>query len=93
MENLKEYAVIFTYNFDNDSQIFLFGDDYEGAKQFLEDSYKEELRIEIEENGWEDEMEYDIDENKTYAQINHFVSDGVDTCEYRLCTHVERRSK
>ena len=93
MENLKEYAVIFTYNFDNDSQIFLFGDDYDGAKQFLEDSFKEELRIEVEENEWGDDVESWHNDEWTNASITHWVGIDYDVCEYRLCTHVERRSK
>lgn len=93
MENLKEYAVIFTYNFDNDSQIFLFGDDYDGAKQFLEDSFKEELRIEVEENEWGDDVESWHNDEWTCASITHWVGIDYDVCEYRLCTNVERRSK
>ena len=88
---LKEYAVIFTYNFDNDSQIFLFGDDYDGAVQFLKDSFNEELRIETQENEWDD-VEVWHNDAWTNAEIRHYVSDGVDICEYRLCSNVERRN-
>ena len=89
MENLKEYCVIFTYNFDTDSEVTMFGDDYEGARRYLEDSFNEEVRIETEENGWE--VDTFINDQKTYAEICHNIGCGdVDICEYRLCTNVRR---
>lgn len=93
MENLHEYAVIFTYNFDNDSEITLFGDDYDGAVQYLKDSFNEEFRIETEENGWEDDVETWHNDEWTNASITHWVGIDYDVCEYRLCTHVRRASK
>ena len=86
MERIPGYAVVFTYNFDNDSEITLFAD-YNKAKQYLKDAFDEELRIETEENEWED-VETTFDPSGHYAEIRHYVSDGVDICEYRLCTDI-----
>ena len=87
-----EYAVLFTYNFDEESEVTLF-DDYDTAKQYLKESYEEELRIERDENEWEDELEYFIDDDGTYAEIKHYGNFGEDICEYRLCTNVRRADK
>ena len=92
MTQTHEYAVVFTYNFDTASEITLF-DDYDKAKQFLKESYEEELMIESEGNGWEDELEFYIDDDGHYAEIKHYVRDGADICEYRLCTDVRRAIK
>jgi hypothetical protein len=92
MENkmlLKEYAVVFTYNFDPESEIFLF-DDYDTAKNFLKESFEREVNVEEVENGWEIDSWHN--DEWTWATITHWVNDGHDDCEYRLCTHVERKS-
>ena len=92
MECLKEYAVVFTYNFDQASEIYLFGSDYDGAVQFLKESFEKELKIETEENEWEDVESWHNDE-WTWASITHWVMADHDDCEYRLCTDVRRISK
>ena len=93
MEYLKEYAVVFTYNFDQASEIYLFGSDYDGAVQFLKESFEKELKTETEENEWED-VESWHDDEWTWAYITHWVVGvGHDDCEYRLCTEVRRMSK
>jgi hypothetical protein len=85
---VMSYAVIFTYNFDEQSDCYLF-DDYDTAKKFLKDSFDEELRIETEENEWDD-VESMMNDTETYGEIRHYVPDGCDVCEYRLCTNVKR---
>ena len=69
------YAVIFTYTFDSEVVVYLFAT-YEDAKKFLTDSYKEEMRIDIEENGW-DSHGY-IDEEEGAAYIFTRFSDHTD---------------
>lgn len=46
---IKYFAVVFTYSFDCDSSVYLF-DTQEEAIKFMTESYKEELRIDKEEN-------------------------------------------
>ena len=92
MQELKEYAVVFTYNFDEASDITLFGSDYDGAKKYLKESFDEELRIETEENEWDDVETY-MNDSETYGEIRHYVPDGCDICEYRLCTNVRRAAE
>ena len=91
MTRTHEYAVIFTYDFDTESDVTLF-DDYDAAKQYLKESFNEELRIETEENEWDDVETY-MNDDETYGEIRHYTDDGIDTCEYRLCTNVRRASK
>jgi len=82
------YAVIFTYNFDDDAQVFLF-DDRDKAIDFLKESFEDERRIEEEENDWDIEAEHN--EEWTYAKITHFGYFGADTCEYHFSHYVETR--
>lgn len=81
---MKNYAVIFTYSFDNEVAVYLFETE-EQAKKFLEDSYIEELRIDIEENGWGSEGT--ISDDGWYAKIeNYFGDEGSepDVTEFRI---------
>lgn len=73
MEKTMNYAVIFTYSFDDEVAVYLFETEEE-AKNFLESSYKEELRIDIEENGWHSEGT--ISEDGWYAKIEIYFGDG-----------------
>lgn len=78
----KQYAVVFTYSFDEDAAVYLF-DTFEEATGFLEGAYNEELRIERDENGWDPDGF--ITELKTYARISTPGTGGVDdVCEYHL---------
>lgn len=84
------YAVLFTYNFDEDSSVVLF-DDEEKAKDFLYNSFDEERRIEMDEYKWG--VASLVTPDKTYACITYtrFKADGEDyedVCEYRLCYDV-----
>lgn len=80
---MGSYAVVFTYSFDCDAAVYLF-DTFEKAVQFLEDSYNEELRIDIEENGWDSKGF--ISDDKTYAKIINTFShiDQRDITEFHL---------
>ena len=89
MKPVKEYAVIFTYNFDTESEIFLFGNNYDKAVEYLKESFEKELRIEIEENEWEDVESWHNDD-WTCASITHYVGIDHDDCEYHLCSNVKR---
>lgn len=75
------YAVIFTYSFDGETAVYLFPDE-ESAKQFLKDSFEEELRIDTEENEW-GSAGY-IDADGWYAQIRTHFEDHVDKTEMRI---------
>lgn len=79
---MKSYAVIFTYSFDSEVAVYLF-DTVEEAREFLASSYREEMRIDIEENGWDSVGE--IDESGDYASIiTKFYSGGIDITEMRV---------
>lgn len=92
------YAVIFTYNFDEDSSVYLFEDE-ELAKEFLYESFCEERRIETEENEWD--VDSLVAADRTYALISHsdIGADGEeyeDICEYRLSynvTYIGKKTK
>lgn len=84
MEKTMNYAVIFTYSSDEDIAVYLFETEEE-AKDFLESSYKEELRIDTEENEWNSEGT--ISEDGWYAKIeNYFGDEGSepDVTEFRI---------
>lgn len=63
---MKSYAVVFTYSFDTDAAVYLF-DTIDAAKEFMLKSYKEELRIDKEENYWSSKGY--IQEDGMYAKI------------------------
>lgn len=67
---MLDYAVIFTYSFDDECSVFLFVSERE-AVDFLRKSFDEECRIDKKENGWDSECE--ISEDGWKAKIvNHF---------------------
>ena len=75
---MKDYAVVFTYSFDTDVAVYLLE-----AREFLFKSYKEELRIDTEENGWSSEGY--IQEDGMYAKItNHFQDEDDDVTEFHI---------
>lgn len=78
---MKSFAVLFTYSFDCDSSVYLF-DTQEEAIKFMTESYKEELRIDKEENEWNTE-EY-MAEDKMYAKIVNHFADGDDVTEFHV---------
>ena len=69
------YAVIFTYSFDDEVAVYLF-ETYDEALIFLTESYNEEMRIDIEENGWDSYGS--IDENTGVAYIFTRFADHTD---------------
>ena len=77
------YAVIFTYSFDDETVVYLFENE-ESAKQFLKEAYEEELRIDTDENGWESYG--DIQEDGWYAVIHTRFNDHIDKTEFRIGT-------
>ena len=72
MEKAMNYAVIFTYSFDDEVAVYLFETE-EKAKNFLISSYKEELRIDTEENEWHSEGT--ISKDGWYAKIENYYGD------------------
>lgn len=72
------YGVVFSYSFDDDVSIYL-KSTLDEAKRFLKESYEEELRIDVEENGWNSEGF--IDENRMYAEIKSYFDDGDNFCD------------
>lgn len=84
MENkTMNYAVVFTYDFGDEVSVYLFPDE-PAAKKFLADSYKEELRIDIEENSWKS-CGF-INKEGTYAKIETFFEDHSDVTKMRIAT-------
>ena len=79
--NSFNYAVIFNYSFDDDVAVYLFENE-EKAKEFLKGSYENELRIDIEENGWYSHGY--INGDGTYAKIETIFSDHTDKTEMRI---------
>lgn len=77
----KPYAVVFTYSFDSETPIYLFETEEEAIK-FLRDSFKEEVRIDTEENEWICESE--IDPDGRYAKITNHFYNGDDITEFHL---------
>ena len=65
-EKTMNYAVVFVYSFDEDVAVYLF-ETFEKARDFLRESYEEELRIDQEENGWDAVGE--INEDGSRAKI------------------------
>lgn len=76
-----DYAVIFTYSFDDDVAVYLFEDE-ESAKNFLKSSYLEELRIDTEENGWDSIGA--LSDDGLYATITTSFFDHEDTTKLRI---------
>lgn len=72
MEKTMSYAVIFTYSFDDEVAVYLFETEEE-AKDFLKSYYKEELRIDTEENEWHSEGT--ISKDGWYAKIEKYYED------------------
>lgn len=78
------YAVIFTYSFDDEVAVYLFSTEDE-AKKFLRESYLEELRIDTEESGWDSVGE--ISSDGWYAKITTNFYSGcphTDVTEFRI---------
>lgn len=74
------YAVIFTYSFDDDVAVYLFETEDE-AIAFLVGSYKEELRIDA-ENGWDSEGS--LEDDGYSAKITTYFSDHINVTEFRI---------
>lgn len=77
------YAVIFSYSFDDDVAVYLF-ETVDEAIGFLVGSYKEELRIDTEENDWYSEG-FLADDHYS-ARITTYFSDHTDVTEFRVGT-------
>ncbi len=77
------YAVIYTYSFDDDVAVYLFETE-EKAVAFLKASYEEALRIDVEENGWVSSGE--ISDDGWYARIetSSLRCHDVDVIEFRV---------
>lgn len=75
------YAVVFTYSFDDDVAVYLF-DTEEKAVAFLRGSYEEEIRIDRKENEWETHGFTSGD--GWYACIENWFPDRKDTTEMRI---------
>lgn len=80
-------AVIFTYSFDSEVAVYLFERE-EDAVKFLFDSYSEELRIDLYENGWNSVGE--ISPDGLYAKITTSFPDGEDVTEMYVGTIYSR---
>lgn len=75
------YAVVFTYSFDDDVAVYLFENEL-SAKDFLMSSYAEELRIDVEENKWDSAGV--LSDDCWYAKITTSFHDHEDVTEIRI---------
>ena len=75
------YAVVFTYSFDDEMAVYLFEDE-SSAKDFLISSYEEELRIDKEENGRNPIGV--LSDDGWYAKITTPFFDHEDITEFRI---------
>lgn len=76
-----KYAVIITYSFDHDYNLFTFGTEEE-ACEALKKAAKEEFRIETEENEYDADLVYDDD--WWFAKIiTHWDNDD-EICYYHV---------
>lgn len=76
-----DFAVIFTYSFDDDVAVYLF-ETFEAAQNYLLNSLYEEHRIDVEENGWDSYFE--TNEDKTYGRLITQFPDHDDIMEIRI---------
>lgn len=72
------YAVIFTYSFDPEVPVYLFAD-FDSAADFLRTSMMKELKIDVEENGWNSVLEFS--EDNDYAKITTYFPDHTNITE------------
>lgn len=77
------YAVIFSYSFDDDVAVYLFETEDE-ATSFLVGSYEEELRIDTEENDWYSEGF--LSDDHYSASITTYFNDHTNITEFRIGT-------
>lgn len=69
-EARMNYAVVFTYSFNDDVAVYLF-EDLESAEKFLVDNYREELRVDVQENGYITSS-YITNDHRYAAITDHF---------------------
>lgn len=77
----NSFAVVFTYSFADDVAVYLF-DTEDDAKKFLLEAYREELRIDTEENNFE--LYGSITGDGRYAKIVNHFADHDDITEMHL---------
>lgn len=53
----SQYVVIIVHSFEHDTPVYTFGEDYERAKNFLNEKWKEYYDEEVENNSWLDEID------------------------------------
>lgn len=75
------YALIFTYNFDQDCEVLLFNT-WEEASTKLKEYAEEEFRIEAEENEYDSELVHDDD--WSYAEVISHFDEADDICYYHV---------
>ncbi len=80
-DKIPEYAVVFTYSFDN-AAAYLF-DTEDEAIDFLKTSFNEEIRND-KEDGWD--VEAAISNDGDYAKIICHFDDHDDITEFHLAT-------
>ena len=84
------YAVIFTYSFDPEVPVYLFTD-FDSAADFLRTSMMDELKIDVEEDGWNSVLEFS--EDNGYAKITTYFNDHVDITEAYIGTVYQKCRK
>ena len=85
MNSTYRYAVIITYSFDDETPVALF-ENREEAVEFIRKTSKREYDIDVNENGWGEITEYEIDHLGEYAKIVNHFDDNDDITEWRFGT-------
>ena len=88
MESLKEYAVVLTYDFDDSCEIYLFGDNYDKAVEFLKNLFEKELKTATEMAEFKETERLESWHNNDFASAS--ITLESETCVYQLCSYVKR---
>ena len=81
LRRTMNFAVVCSYSFDNDTAVYLFTNENE-AKLFLKDNFEQEIKIDVEENGYDTESF--ISSDGWYAKIINHFADHDNVTEFRI---------
>lgn len=79
MDKKELVVVTVSYSFDEEVVAFVF-DDYKKASRYIKESFENEKKIDIEENGWE------VNEESTYCEENIAVLSTICNVETETTT-------
>lgn len=78
---MNSYAVVFTYNYDNDVAVYLFDNEKE-AISYLRGYIEERFRFDVEENRYA--TSYNISDDGHYGVIKNHFMDRIEVTEVRV---------